>query len=320
MQQPGAIHHRPCAVCGVQSKSRVLAAREMMFGLRHPFSYAECPACGSLQLLDPPVDMAPYYPENYPSFQPDPPDAEQNRGMKRLLGSLLIDSALPGTGMLAALLKERYPLGNWARICGARRDDAILDVGCGHGSLLRRMHRWGFTNLSGIDPFAREEIDQPGLRTRRLELAALAERYDLIMLHHVLEHVADPVTTLAQARERLLPGGRMLVRFPLAASEAAQRYGTDWFQLDAPRHLVIPSLRGFVRLADRAGLDIRHQEFDGTALTFEMSEYYRQDVPLVAVKDLEERVKRSTFWPLARQLNRTEKADSGVFVLVPKAA
>jgi SAM-dependent methyltransferase len=290
----------------------------MLLGTREPFVYVDCANCLSVQLVNPPHDLSPYYPDHYYSFEPGPRDSEEPRWTKKALAGLLVDSRLPGARTLAAIFKESYPLGHWSRICGARRSDAILDVGCGHGTLVRRMRRWGFTNLVGIDPSAREELSLPGLTIRRAELKDIDARFNLIMLHHVLEHVRDPVSMLRLAARRLRPGGRLLVRLPLAASHAAKRYGAHWFPLDPPRHPAIPSLRGFDCLAQRAGLIVRLREFDATAPTFEMSECYQRDVPFTSVPDIEARVAASPFRSLARRLNQTGHADSGVFVLVPE--
>ena len=308
----------PCAICGAAGDGRLFTAREMLLGTRHRFVYAECAQCLSLQLVNPPPDLARYYGDAYYSLKPGPRDAEEPRWRKKLLAGLLVDSRLPGGRLLATMLQGTYPLGHWSRISGVRRSDAVLDVGCGHGALVRRMRRWGFTNLVGIDPSVREELSVPGLIIRRAQLTDIDARFDLIMLHHVLEHLPDPASTLVLAARRLRPGGRILVRVPLAASHAATRYGADWFQLDPPRHLAIPSLRGFERLVGRTGLTIRRREFDATALTFEMSELYRRDVSFTSVPDVEARVARSSFRSLARRLNRTGGADSGAFVLVSR--
>ena len=307
-----------CVVCGADDGWRAFSTREMLLGTRRPFVYTECAQCLSVQLMNPPADLSPYYPDNYYSFQPGSRDSEEPRWTKKMLAGLLVDSRLPGTRLLAAMLKESHPLGHWSRICGVRRSDSILDVGCGHGALLRRMRRWGFTNLVGIDPSARQEARLPGLTIRRAELKDIDQRFDLIMLHHVLEHVADPVLMLRLAAGCLRAGGRILVRLPLAASYAARRFGADWFALDPPRHLAIPSLRGFECLARRANLTVRHREFDSTALTFEMSEFYRRDIPFTSVPDFEARVARSPFRSLVKTLNCTEEADAGVFVLTPE--
>jgi hypothetical protein len=50
-----------CLVCGETEWVPLPGVHEMMFGMRAEFSYGRCEACGSLQLLPPPDDMAPFY-------------------------------------------------------------------------------------------------------------------------------------------------------------------------------------------------------------------------------------------------------------------
>src|SRR5476649_121898 len=102
------------------------------------------------------------------------------------------------------------------------------------------------------------------------------------MLHHVLEHLPDPRRSLQDARARLNPGGRILVRIPLAGSKSCRTYREHWFNLDPPRHLLVPSRRGMETLAQRSGLRVVRTEFDGVELGFLMSEHYRRDTPYAA--------------------------------------
>src|SRR6266851_466655 len=65
-----------CEICERSETSESYEAREMMFGLRTRFHYAQCAGCGSLWLMDPPDDFGAYYPSGYYSF------ATRNLGMK----------------------------------------------------------------------------------------------------------------------------------------------------------------------------------------------------------------------------------------------
>lgn len=49
---------------------------------------------------------------------------------------------------------------------------------------------------------------------------------------------------------------------PVAGTWAWQTYGINWVQLDAPRHLWIPSLAGMQHLVQRAGLSLQKIQFD----------------------------------------------------------
>lgn len=95
----------------------------------------------------------------------------------------------------------------------------LLDVGCGNGSFLRAWSRrfpgWSLSGTEVSDKH-RPELEQiPGfesLHTGRIE--SLPGGFDVISLVHVLEHVPSPVSFLRQLRERLVPGGKLLVQVP----------------------------------------------------------------------------------------------------------
>ena len=96
-----------------------------------------------------------------------------------------------------------------------------LDVGCGHGALVHLLALRGW-DVTGVDT-SRWMIDQarsyaPALRDRFVigDAADLPgdARYALITCLEVLEHLDDPVAALAEFRERLAPGGRLIATTP----------------------------------------------------------------------------------------------------------
>jgi SAM-dependent methyltransferase len=101
--------------------------------------------------------------------------------------------------------------------------DRVLDVGCGTGWLARH-----FEHYTGVDasPAAVEEAARHG---RDVRLADVDEplpfpdaTFDGVVLKDLLEHVADPVAVVAEARRVLRPGGRVF-----ASSPDAQRWVWD---------------------------------------------------------------------------------------------
>jgi len=299
-----------CAACGIEGAFRRFAAREMMFGWRHDFTYVECPRCGTLQIDVPPSNLADYYPSDYYSLMAPAVDIAGPNPVRRVAGRWLLSSR----SRLASRIVRGTFL-HWMKLGAVRLSSWVLDIGCGNGELLCRMRLWGFEHLVGIDPHMAGERDLEGLSLRRLELREVASHFDLIMLHHVLEHLPSPVDTLKEVRERLRPGGRVLIRLPLAGSVPAREYGADWFHLDAPRHLVVPSLAGMRNLAHRAGLSIVHTEFDSSALSFRMSEAYRGGVALKEIT-ADPPAEQVRAWQVrAEALNQSGDADWGLFVL-----
>ena len=310
-----------CRVCGERHTGEIHEAREMMRGMRTRFHYAQCAECGSLWLTDPPADFAPYYSNGYYSF------ADTKNGIKEQIKSYLRSkrdgSYFMRQSAVGRFLAQHFedPALRSVSMLNLAKDARILDVGCGSGKLLHRMAAHGFTNLSGVDPFLREETSNGnGVRIRRAHLEAVEDgKYDLIMFHHSLEHIPTPGATLRAAAGLLSPCGKCLVRLPVA-SEAWERYGVNWVQLDPPRHMWIPAEKSVSLLAESAGLKVEKVEYDSTAFQFWGSELYQRDIPLKSVGPYNIRPRlrvreMKEFRRRAASLNRERRGDQAVFLM-----
>jgi SAM-dependent methyltransferase len=255
-----------------------LAAREMMLGTRDPFTYGECEGCGTLVLLDPPADLGRYYPADYYSMRPP----RRARLPVRIAKRLRAEASVRGMDRLARAIGRGAapPWAEWLRIAGLDRSARICDIGCGNGELLFQMRDEGFGVLVGADPFIAAPISERGVEVHKTTAEGLGGEFDLVMLNHALEHVPDPLATLAAARALLAPGGTLLVRVPVAGCWAWRHYGVDWVGLDAPRHLFVPSEGGLRAAFAAIGLEPLELLYDSTEMQFWRSEQYRRDVAL----------------------------------------
>lgn len=322
-----------CRLCTGPLHDRFIA-HEQHLGLGEAFGYARCEACDLVQLVDEPRDMGRFYPEGYYAWTgtrvaTQPAEPARTRFARRVVARALLRG-----GPAAALARRVRPwlaadfppwLVGLGDALALRRGTPVLDVGCGAGAHLRAMARFGFDRLAGVDAFlpaAREAA--PGVPIRQGTIETESGRYGLVMFHHSLEHMADPLGALRAARERLLPGGRLLVRIPVLG-EAWRRYRAHWVQLDAPRHRFLFGVDGFVRAAAAAGLDTVAVRWDSTAFQFWGSEQYRMGLPLVAPGSHAREPGASPFdaariaaWQAeAERLNAAADGDQACFVLRP---
>lgn len=279
-----------CRICGSTSGA-IHQAREMMFGRREPFTYFECHGCGCVQLADPPADLAPYYPPNYLSHECHDIRLDgRPGGLRGWVADRRNEAQLLGRGgpwRAVAAARPRpdvRPLPPFlSRVPELRFRTRILDVGCGWARLLYTLAAVGFRDLTGVDPYLpADSRPSAALRLVKGTVHGLTDGpYDLILFNHVLEHVADPVADLKAACRLLAPGGVCVVRVPTANSAVWKTYGTDWVELDAPRHLFIHSHDSLRRTAAAAGLRVADLVSDSEGFGYWGSELYRRDLSLM---------------------------------------
>jgi len=253
-----------CRACA-GTKGDQLRATERQFNLGGSFPYFHCDACGSLSLEQIPADLARYYPETgYYSFNETPPPPRI--GWRSRINAVY--ERLIGVPALDVDLIRKYVPDTSAR---------ILDVGSGAGLKLRELYAANYRNLTGIDPFLPSSLErETPIRLKKCSLAEAGGNWDLIMYHHVLEHIADPVAEMRSAASQLADNGYLLIRVPMADSFAFRHYGENWVQLDAPRHLWIPSRRALIEIGRKYGLQIQRTIDDSTPHQFWASRFYKK--------------------------------------------
>ena len=314
-----------CQVCGNAEGNRSHEAREMMFGLRDRFTYLECAGCGCLQLVDPPETWDRYYPPAYYAFE-TPVRAGTVRRVLRAGRARHLRGERSLVGRLLCVYSRGLPLAGWAVRSGVDRRDAILDVGSGLGHLLLTMRDQGFADLTGIDPFVERDLEyEGGVRVLRRSLAEHrvdhANSYDLVMMHHSFEHMADPAGVLRDVAALVRPNRFVVVRLPVADTYGWRSYGVDWAQLDAPRHLFLHTRRSIELLASAAGLEVVDVSYDSDAFLFWGSEAYRRDLALREYRSrgpgggIHSETDLRVFSAAAAALNARGDGDQAVFLL-----
>jgi SAM-dependent methyltransferase len=134
----------------------------------------------------------------------------------------------------------------------------LLDVGCATGTYLVRAQERGW-RVAGVESaaFARQEAAR---RTNSTVVAFCEElppgqTFDVVTLHHVLEHVHNPVAFL---RDSIMPrvGGRLLIEVPNFNSLAARIFGPRWRDLRPEQHVYHYTADSLAAVIEAAGMRV----------------------------------------------------------------
>lgn len=149
-----------------------------------------------------------------------------------------------------------------------RKENRLLDVGCGAGSFLEAARRagWHATGLE-VSRTAAEHVRGLGFEVFNGELdsAGYPEgHFDVVVASEVLEHVPDPLG-LARGMARVLrPGGLLWATTPHGRGVSARLLGLKWSAVCPPEHLHLFSIRSVRELLEDAGFRRVHVDTHGT--------------------------------------------------------
>lgn len=295
-----------CPLCGDRRTRVYFRTHDHLHNVPGEFTYRRCEACRTV-FQDPcviPADLAQCYPDDYYThFGPDAPPAASDAVRPRRWGRVrdelrhLVIAGVqrrPAAEVGRALaisrrLREQAFFGLMDELIPRRAEAGrALEVGCGAGRLLMEMRRVGW-RIEGVEWDARAAIvarQVSGCHVYNGDFRAITlplGSYNLVVLHHVFEHLADPIGALRRCAALLAPGGQIMLCYPNPESLGARFFRAAYMHWDAPRHLVLPPYQALDSLARQAGLRLlaartlsRRAEYD-----FLQSRAYRKGQRIV---------------------------------------
>ncbi|MGH7726476.1 MAG: class I SAM-dependent methyltransferase [Candidatus Eiseniibacteriota bacterium] len=207
-----------------------------------PFTLHACRDCGTTQIVPLPDAefLSHYYDREYAIV------AESERADLRARAE-----RYPDTPRIVRLLRRLAPR--------ARR---VAEVGCAYGYLLWGLREAGYEvtgyELSRTTAAAGREV--LGLPIQALSLPGGDERFDAIVIRHVLEHFRDPGAALDQLVRSLTVGGVLVLATPNPESVSARLFGREWEWMSPPAHLHLFTARGLKRALERRGFEVLEVE------------------------------------------------------------
>lgn len=153
---------------------------------------------------------------------------------------------------------ELYDRLTHGQLCPAPPGGLALDVGCGPGLLLDLLRDAGWGTVGIERSGAAAEAIAAGHRVLAIDIEIdrtdLDERFGLITLTHLLEHLRRPVDALRWVAEHLRDDGVAIVEVPNWDDLARPLWGSRYRPLELGDHLSFFDRRTLAALVERSGL------------------------------------------------------------------
>ncbi|MEE9371564.1 MAG: class I SAM-dependent methyltransferase [Saprospiraceae bacterium] len=212
-----------CPVCGNTEFESVYELDD--YKITHEtFSLEKCPNCTLIFTVDPPLG------ENIGHYYKS-------------------DDYLEHSNRKTDLFSKMY---SWARdfmfsykygiIKKLAKEGSILDIGAGSGHFLNFMSSKGFT-ATGIEmnerarTYAKNNFGIDVHPDHYLYSPKLSQKFDMISLWHVMEHLFDLDKVVSRLSELLSHDGHLVIALPNYRALEVSIYKKYWNGWDVPRHL-----------------------------------------------------------------------------------
>ena len=229
---------RKCPICASLKIRKIMKVRDYRYKLDYHSFLRECGGCGSIFLSPRPTkkNISEFYPIKYFDHggKADPRKV-----------------SLP--------YREFYSIVNQL----FSRPGKVLDLGCGKGDLLIGLKNkdwqcFGTEIYQESVDYARNNWGIKNVVAKDIESVEFGkESFDLIIMHHVLEHLYHPKAILVKTKRWLKKGGTLLLAVPNFNSLSVKWYKQKAFSVDIPRHLFQFTPKNLKKIVRDSGYRIR---------------------------------------------------------------
>ena len=240
-----SIMKRTCLVCGGDGFEKKYGnVSDYEYGTYHPVDFVVCNYCGLV--VQSPLPKT----GDIPSFYP----AEYRNHLNFSNGFFYSKLKKFQLWWFASKLERFLPDKTISK------NAKILEIGCGSGALLIALKEKGYERLWGSDLLnaSAKQLSGKNIMFKKgdiVEKFPFKEKFDMIILNHVFEHLLDPKSVLQKCHDHLSKNGKIIIVMPNSDSLVSAIFKEKWDGLNAPRHLFIFSPRTMEILKKKLGFN-----------------------------------------------------------------
>ena len=147
-----------------------------------------------------------------------------------------------------------------------KKTGKILDIGCGNGFFLKFMQEQGWEGLGiEISPLARKNALTLGVKTQEDFRGLEYEKYDVIMLRFILEHLRNPLPFLKKVKKYLKTRGILITIVPNDFNPlqlSTEKIGINKWWIRQPDHINYFNFESLTFLLQKCGYKPIHKFTD----------------------------------------------------------
>ena len=229
-----------CDLCGADNTTLLFVAHDTNYFREGAFNVVKCNACGLVYLHPRPTaqELKHFYPQE--EYFPYRRAAGVEQGNQEQFTR-----------------PYREKVDRLTKCIGSGR---VLDLGCGEGYFLKAMQNSGWETFGAeISEFAsRFAQENLGLNVSTGDIFSAGFPggfFDVVTLWDTLEHLPNPTAVLSEVHRILKSDGLIAISIPNFASPDRRLFGSEWIDIDAPRHLYHYSPKTLRQMLAKTGFD-----------------------------------------------------------------
>lgn len=280
-----------CAYCNEMKTTQIMKGKDLYNNIDGEFTVVKCDNCGFIYTNPRPFgkELLKYYPNKSGYYIPSKNIKKNYSKKPSIIYLKMLSSFLGYNNLYSAQLKDKFLtfpiylyLKRGLEMEGIPKfipNGKLLDVGCSYGLYLLKMKKLGW-NVKGLElnkkaaDFGKKELDLDIINDDFTNFP-IDEKFDVITMRMVLEHLPNPLKQLEKANELLKKNGQLIIIVPNFEGMEFRLFKEYCYALQVPVHFNHFTPLTIQNFCDKSGFKIKKIIYQNADRDMVASAHYR---------------------------------------------